>query len=90
MKILFRIPHPYIYACVLKLNDNYLLKVQLGAFEQIIRFPEEQISDPAVLGSILENEAWMEIIKNNFLQLKNLREEFLSVCSNSEQGREAI
>jgi hypothetical protein len=84
MKIVQRIPHPYLSVSVFIFNDNYLLKIQLGSFEQVLRFPLETVSDPSELADILENAAWLDRLKNNFLNLKLIQEEFLA----SFQGKD--
>lgn len=78
MRIVQKIPHPYLSVHVFAFNDNYLLKIQLGPFEQVMRFPMEAISDPSEFEMIFENEVWMEKVKSNFMYLKTVQEDFLA------------
>ncbi|MDW8297698.1 MAG: hypothetical protein RMJ97_12535, partial [Raineya sp.] len=68
-------------------NENYIIKFQLGDYEQSIRFPASDLKDPKDLAQILDDSEIVEMLKNNFLKLREVAHRFLQ-SENQERGEE--
>lgn len=77
MRIVSRIPHPHFQITVFQFNDHYILKIQLGDFELSLRFRIEDLEDPERCAEFFEDPQNLEIIKKNFLALREIQDGFL-------------
>jgi len=77
MRFIQRIPHEYLGIYVFYVNDLYLLKIQLGPFEQILKFSGDDVPAPEYFGRIIESPEIMKKINDNFEQLRQTQILFL-------------
>lgn len=69
MRVIAQIPHPIVRISVFQMNEKFMLKMELGPFEQTYKMPEEDIQSLEQLQDIC-NPAFMEKVLARFVEMK--------------------
>lgn len=72
MRIIATIPHPVVKISVFQMNSKYLIKMELGSFEQTYKISEEEIQSIEELEQICTGE----FMKNVITRFESMRNDF--------------
>lgn len=76
MRILENIPHPQMSIGILYMNEKFLLKFELGPYEQIYKFTKEMAPDIDTVKSICDEKFMLEVQKSFDQMHENFRTKF--------------
>lgn len=77
MRILGQIPHPHLLINVFKSNNKFLLKFELGPFEQVYKFIEsDSIYDLSTVSKLVTDES----LKSVFSIFDQMNLNYRSMC----------
>jgi hypothetical protein len=68
MRIIAVIPHERIKISVFQMNARYILKMELGSFEQTYKLAEDEVNSPEDL-QIICNEQFMDTVVKRFISM---------------------
>lgn len=71
MRILGQIPHPQLLISVFKSNNKFILKFEIGPFEQIYKFMESDVITGFDAVSNLVNDEWYKKVFAIFDQMNS-------------------
>jgi len=72
MRVIAELPHPQMKITLFHWNAKYIIKIEIGQFEQVFKISELEISGVEELKKLL-NEDFMESVMERFL---SMREDF--------------
>lgn len=84
MRIIATIPHPRVKISVFQMNNKYLLKMEVGPYEQTYKIYEDEVISMEQLHAIC-SEAFMETVIKRFEQMHHDFEHSLKESSPKEQ-----
>lgn len=70
MRIITTIPHPIVKISVFQMNMKYLLKMELGAYEQTYKLGEDEVASIEDLENIC-NQDFMKNVLERFIAMRN-------------------
>lgn len=77
MRIIATIPHPVVKISVFQMNSKYLIKMELGSFEQTYKIPEDEINSI----EDIERVCTGEFMNNVIGRFEAMRNDFFSVLN---------
>ena len=63
MRVVKEIPHPRFKITIYSWNGKYLIKIELGQFEQVYKLNELDVSSPDDLTRILDENFQLKVMK---------------------------
>jgi len=83
MRIVATIPHPIVKISVFQMNQKFLLKMELGAYEQTYKLAEDEVSSIEQLQDIC-NQDFMKSVLDRFISMRDDFEKALSASNKGE------
>ena len=81
MRIVTTIPHPIVKISVFQMNQKFLLKMELGAYEQTYKLAEDEVTSIDQLQDVC-NEQFMKSILDRFIAMRDDFEKALTLSKN--------
>jgi len=62
MRTLDTIPHPNMYICIMYMNEKFILKFEIGPYEQVYKFTKEMAPDVDTVKKICDENFQKEVM----------------------------
>ncbi len=69
MRIIAEIPHPQFKISIFSWNSKYLIKIELGNFEQVFKLKEDEVIGLEDVKKII-TETFLEKTLKNFIEMR--------------------
>lgn len=86
MRVIATIPHPIVKISVFQMNQKFLLKMELGSYEQTYKLAEDEVSSIEQLHDVC-NQEFMQSILNRFI---SMRDDFEKAILSSKNGETTV
>lgn len=69
MRVIAEIPHPQLKITLFQWNGKYIIKIEIGQFEQVFKISEMDVSGVEDLKKLLNND-FLETVMERFLEMR--------------------